>query len=136
MNICKLMIQLYSEDPGPKAMSMQKAMATLMHLSQKPDLGKVVVMEEGIEIIGYAILVNFWSNEYGGVVIHIDELFVTVPYRSKGIGTGFVQYVIATKMEEVVCLQLEVTPDNQRAKKLYQRLGFKMKSNLAYELEL
>lgn len=68
------------------------------------------------------ILVFFWSNEYGGNIVIIDELFVKEEYRSQGIGTEFFSF--AEKFNNKAAIQLETTPFNKRALDYYKRLGF------------
>ncbi len=134
--ICDLIINLYEEDPGEKEMTKEKALHTLDVLSKKIDLGSVLVIEDKGTIIGYCILINFWSNEYGGNIVHIDELYIQENYRSKGIGTQLIKQLAKSKFANAVGLQLEVTPGNSRAKNLYEKLGFTLHENSAYEMDL
>jgi ribosomal protein S18 acetylase RimI-like enzyme len=82
------------------------------------------VFEQENRILGYAILINFWSNEYGGIILTIDELLVIPAYRGKGIGTAFIQFLMNSRYNDFVALKLEVLPYNQRALRLYESLGF------------
>ncbi|MER3374902.1 MAG: GNAT family N-acetyltransferase [Allomuricauda sp.] len=134
--ITDFIINLYNEDPGLIQMTKEKAFNTLDMLSQKSDLGTVLVVGDKEEIIGYCILINYWSNEYGGNILHIDELFIKEDYRSKGIGSQLIYQLAKSKFANAVGLQLEVTPGNPRAKRLYEKLGFKIRKNMAYEMEL
>ncbi len=134
--ITDFIIHLYHEDPGLIQMTKEKALNTLDVLSKKSDLGAVLVVENKEEIIGYCLLINYWSNEYGGNILHIDELFIKQDYRSKGIGSQLIYQLAKSKFADAVSLQLEVTPDNARAKKLYEKLGFKVRKNIAYEMGL
>ncbi len=52
------------------------------------------MFHEGVQLVGYAILIPYWSNEFGGNLLFIDELFVspafgaaTALWRS-GVGAG------------------------------------------------
>lgn len=80
------------------------------------------MIEKSGENIGYAILVYFWSNEWGGNILVIDELYVVENCRGKGVATEFLSY--AGNFENIVALQLETTPSNQRVLEYYKRLGF------------
>ncbi|MDC6363818.1 MULTISPECIES: GNAT family N-acetyltransferase [Flavobacteriaceae] len=134
--VTDLIIKLYNEDPGLIQMTKEKALGTLELLSKKADLGSVLVIEVKGETIGYCMLINYWSNEYGGNILHIDELFIKEEYRSKGIGSQLIYRLAKSKFADAVGLQLEVTPDNARAKKLYEKLGFTLRKNSAYEMGL
>ena len=95
-----------------------------------------MVFEQGSSTVGYSILINFWSNEFGGNILIIDELFVRKEFRSQGIASQFIQHLAETKFNDSVALQLEVTPDNHRALALYKNLGFKRHKNDYYDLLL
>lgn len=72
--------------------------------------------------IGYALLVFFWSNEYGGNILTVDELFVKADFRGQGIGTDFFSFI--DKLENKAAIRLETTPGNLRALEYYKRMGF------------
>jgi ribosomal protein S18 acetylase RimI-like enzyme len=81
-------------------------------------------------VIGYSILIFYWSNEYGGDVLHIDELYVKPEHRGRGVATSFFKEILRTAKDKTVALELEVTPRNTRALRYYKRLGFKETTNL------
>ena len=82
------------------------------------------------EIIGYLLLSFTYSNEVGGMVVWIEELFITEEHRGKGYGKKVLQWVMVTYSHQAKRFRLEVTEENTLAKKLYQSMGF---SNLPYE---
>jgi GNAT superfamily N-acetyltransferase len=115
--------QLYVEDVGENEMHSAKIQRTVKMLSQKPDLGEICMIEQASKVVGYALLINYWSNEYGGLIVNIDELFIAANYRNQGIATQFIAYLI-DRNEQEVAFELEVNPENKNAYRLYQRLGF------------
>jgi GNAT superfamily N-acetyltransferase len=117
--------ELYREDPGGEDTSDAKIQRTFEELGTHPDKGACVVFEKDGALAGYALLINFWSNERGGNVLIIDEIYVAPPFRGQGIATDFMQHLMRTRFNDAVVLQLEVTPINIGARKLYERLGFK-----------
>lgn len=133
--VAELIQNLYREDPGGKPMLPQKIQKTFDSLTQHPDRGTIMVLENEGEVIGYAILINFWSNEFGGNIVDIDELYIKKEFRSQGIGTNFIKYLAENKFGNSVALQLEVTSGNVKARKLYESLGFKLHKNNTYDLE-
>ena len=55
---------------------------------------------------------------------YIDSLSVTLPYRNQGVGTELIEKAKSMAQEEgISVVTLAVEPQN-KAKKLYQRLGF------------
>ncbi len=131
-----MMHNLYQEDPGGKAMTNEKASNTFKSLSNHPDRGTIMVIENNEEVIGYAILINFWSNEFGGNIVDIDEFYIKPEFRSQGIGSNFIKHLASTHFANATYLQLEVTPENSKARKLYESLGFERHKNDTYNLKL
>lgn len=75
--------------------------------------------------VGYALTAKTYSNEAGGMVIWIEEIYVQPEYRSKGLGKEFFAYIDSKIDENVKKIRLEVRLDNKRAIKLYENLGFR-----------
>ena len=121
---------LYSEDPPSVPMAEEKILKTVKELTHNPAKGQIIIFRVNNEIAGYGIIIFFWSNEYGGNILYIDELFVKQAWRSKKIGTEFFNYLYKTFRDEVVALKLEVTPRNVRARKYYETLEFKETRNI------
>jgi GNAT superfamily N-acetyltransferase len=80
------------------------------------------VQQDGV--CGYAILIPYWSNEFGGVLLFVDELFVDATMRGQGVAQAFFAFVDETRPYDAVALALEVAPRNKGARALYERLGF------------
>ena len=78
--------------------------------------------DEG-EIAGYALLAKTYSREAGGVAVWIDELYVLPDFRGRGIGGSFFCWL----HENIPAgrYRLETEPENERARKLYARYGYK-----------
>ncbi len=120
-----LILHLYSNDglEPNDYMSREKIRPTLDRALTHPDSLKVEVFKEQEQIIGYALLFTFWSNEYGGMVLTLDELYVLPHFRSRGISSQYIQSLHDQKSTYVL-IALEVMPGNEKAKALYSRLGF------------
>jgi len=119
-----MILAFYEEAGGGEFMNAGMVERTFGQLARHPDYGSVVVCEAAGRIIGYALLINFWSNEYGGIVLNIDELYVVPDGRGGGVGTAFIQHLAAGHLGDFVALKLEVLPYNRRALRLYEKLGF------------
>jgi hypothetical protein len=62
----QMMLALYQEDSYDQPMTPEKARRTVAMLTQCPQRGRILLFEIDTTIAGYAILINYWSNEYGG----------------------------------------------------------------------
>lgn len=135
--LLSLMKGLYTEDPEGKPFTPDKGEKTIEELTRYPEKGMITLFEIQGKIVGYSIIIFFWSNEYGGNFTIIDELYVSPEYRGKGLATTFIEYLKNQKLRRSVAIELEVTPSNDQARKLYTRLGFEEADNthLVYEME-
>lgn len=88
------------------------------------------ILELDGKAVGYGLMNYTFSQEAGGKVAWIEEVYVRPEYRGRGLGREFFAYVDAVIAPAVMRLRLEVEPDNVRAKKLYRKMGYK---SLHYE---
>jgi ribosomal protein S18 acetylase RimI-like enzyme len=126
---------LYDEDPEGLPISEEKIRRTADECIAHPDNLRIVLIcaEETAgaadgAVAGYGIVVFFWSNEYGGDIAAIDELYVKKEYRNKQVATDFIKHQMGA-YENAVALEVETTESNREAMKLYSRLGFKASQN-------
>lgn len=124
--------ELNREDPGPDPVPDDNVRRTLSALRAEPIRGCAVVLEIEGKVEGYALLISFWSNELGGQVCNIDELYVRPLVRRRGYATKLVRDLVQGSPlwpRERVVVELEVTPQNEQARALYFRLGFQAVKN-------
>lgn len=124
--LVEMCLQLYSEDPGPSAVPAEHMRATVAALRREPWRGRAVVLEIEERLSGYGLLIAYWSNEFGGDVCAVDELFVAPQHRSKGYAK--LLFATITKGDlwptHFVAIALGATLGNVRARRLYESLGF------------
>lgn len=84
---------------------------------------RIVVLEDKGYIIGYSVLTFFYSIEFGGTIVLLDELFIKPDVRGKGYGQEFFKWIFK-EYKEFAGYMLDVTKTNERAIKLYDQLGF------------
>lgn len=117
-------LALYEEDPSPQGMSRRKIRRTIAELTAHPEKGSITLIRAGREVVGYFIVIHFWSNEYGGHIAFIDELYIVPSWRSRGIGAECLKQIAATPGMNFKGMQLETTHRNVRARRFYARHGF------------
>ena len=98
--------------------------ATVRELDLHKEKGTVFVFESGNRIVGYAILIVYWSNEWGGNILYLDELYIVPEERGKGIAGDFMDLLVKIAPKDTVLLQLEVDAANKGLVKFYKRHGF------------
>jgi ribosomal protein S18 acetylase RimI-like enzyme len=129
LELQRMVLALYREDPPGQRMSLRKIRRTITELTAHPDKGAITIMHVGDATAGYAILIYYWSNEYGGNIAHIDELYVKPSWRNKGIGSSYLKYITRTKGTNLKGIHVETTRANQKALAFYSGHGFKQAEN-------
>lgn len=91
-------------------------------VSDDPVLEGYVLKEDG-KIIGFGYVTIYYACEVGGRCLMVEELYLKEEARGKGYGSRFFEAVMQERTD-VRRFRLEVTKKNQRAARLYERLGF------------
>ncbi len=125
-SLVEMCLRLYSEDQGSLAVQPENMRATIEALRHDPGRGQAVVLEIRGQISGYALLIAFWSNELGGDICVVDELYVLPEHRSRGHGRSIFAAIAQGDLwpTPIPAIALGVTPANVRARRLYEHLGF------------
>ncbi|MEL7356543.1 MAG: GNAT family N-acetyltransferase [Cyanobacteria bacterium J06634_6] len=100
-------------------------------------IGRVWLIQQNAETVGYIALTLAYRLEYRGYYAFLDELFIREDKRGQGIGTAALDFLEkACEQLGVACLQLENKQDNERAGELYIRLGFELQDRWVFVKEL
>lgn len=98
----------------------------VLQLIQNPALGRLILLEQAAEQVGYMVLGFGFSLEFHGRDCLLDEFYIVPQHRSKGIGRAAVEFAIATCREMGIrAVHLEADHVNVRGHEFYKRLGFK-----------
>jgi GNAT superfamily N-acetyltransferase len=135
-NVMHMMNRLYAEDQAASEVDPTRFPETIRTLLTQPERGQILLFCDGQAIHGYALLIPYWSNEYGGNVLFVDELFVIAGSRGRGIGRGLFAFIAQERPFDAVALFLEVSAINHRARKLYESLGMQQRTNTVLTLLL
>ncbi len=103
------------------AKNLEKTFSLLIEGSPFAD---AFIFEEEENIIGYALLARTWSQEAGGEVIWIEEIYLEPAARGKGYGSAFFHFLKEKYAPCAKRFRLEVEKENEGAVSLYKRLGF------------
>lgn len=88
------------------------------------DYAEIFMFESENETAGYGLIAKTFSQEAGGMVWWIEEIYVRETFRSKGLGREFFAYLDEKKGSAVTRMRLEVEEENTRAVALYKKLGY------------
>lgn len=136
--VVELYLALDAEDPGAVPADPERPRRTLALFRAHPERGRCLVLEEDATVRGYALLVPYWSNELGGMICHVDELYVAPAARGHGHARALLASLRsgAVGWPGTVAIQLEVSPSNVRARALYEGEGFAPVRNASMRLRL
>jgi ribosomal protein S18 acetylase RimI-like enzyme len=123
--LVSMMRQLREDDPCGVAFDETAARAALPAMLDGIAPGKVWIIVDDGQPVGYVAMTLSYSLEFGGHAAFIDELFVSRSHRRQGIGAMAVRWVEAEARSRAVrVMLLEVAEDNVNARSLYFRMGF------------
>lgn len=85
-----------------------------------------MIRDEGGRPVGYLLASITWSNEFGGRVAWMEELYLRPETRGRGMGRKVIELVMEElkEIDKVAGFRLEVTPANKSISDLYKRMGF------------
>lgn len=115
----------YESDAVLHSVDEQNFINTFNELMRSDAYAECYLMETDGHIAGYALLSKTFSQEAGGLVYWIEEIFVLPEFRSMGLGKEFFSFLNNRLPQNTKRLRLEVEEDNTRAFSLYKKLGFK-----------
>ncbi len=121
--LLNFMHELYEHDSLP--FDEAAARQALEKILRDHSLGRVWLIEDGDEAIGYVVLTLGYSLEYHGRDAFVDEIYICQSHRGKGIGAQAIKFVEeACRRLEVQALHLEVERENTKAQAFYHKVGF------------
>ncbi len=121
--LVKFIREYYEYDSHP--FDDEKVRRALAKILNDTSIGRVWLLQDCSEAIGYIVLTFGYSLEAGGRDALIDELYIRESHRGQGLGRKVIQFV------EGVCpslgiqvLNLEVERRNTAAQSFYRKVGF------------
>lgn len=102
------------------------ARRALRQLFDNPSFGTAHVIGVGDAAAGYVVLTFGFSLEFRGRYAFVDELYLRESYRGTGVGKKSLEFVEALcRSEGIEAVRLEVERQNERARALYRRAGYR-----------
>lgn len=104
--------------------------AAVEPLLQNPQLGRIWLIQDAGQTVGYAAICVGYSIEFGGLDAFIDELYLIESARGRGLGKAvLLQLKSQAAAMGVRALHLEVSRSNARARQLYEGAGFEARES-------
>lgn len=98
-----------------------------------PEKIRIVVAELDGRIAGYANTWEVFSIWSGGLLLTVDDLYISSACRGAGVGEAILRYLIEDARERgFKRVQLYAEPENQIAHGLYKKLQFQDKKMMFF----
>jgi ribosomal protein S18 acetylase RimI-like enzyme len=111
----------------------QQLEEALIPLLATEHAGRVWFINLDNERVGYVALCFGYSIEFRGRDAFIDELYIVSEQRGKGVGKDVLRLLgTEAKALGVKTLHLEVAYENNRAKHLYETVGFEARDRYTF----
>ena len=86
---------------------------------------RAYIIEDDEKPVGYALLSFSFATEVGGLVVLLEDLYISDSCRGKGLGSQFMKF-LEEEYPLVKRFRLEVTKENKKAMDLYSKLGYRV----------
>ncbi|MCL2702049.1 MAG: GNAT family N-acetyltransferase [Defluviitaleaceae bacterium] len=92
-------------------------------VSKSPYVRGIFICRDNV-IGGYALLTFTYSNEYGGKIMEIDEIYIKEEYRKNGLAGCFMSAILSEYKNDISYVEAAVMEDNAAAISLCGKFGF------------
>ena len=116
--------KFYSTDAVAKKVDSKNFYLAFDEIMKRDTYASAYILRYDGKTAGYVLLAKTYSQEAGGLVIWVEEIFVEENFRGKGIAKAFFEFLLKAKGETVKRIRLEVEKENEGAVRLYKSFGF------------
>ena len=121
----KMATDFYNSDAVIAPVPAENLENTFNEAMRSSEYVECYIIESGGQTAGFALLAKTFSQECGGMVTWIEELYIKPQFRGHGIGKEFFAFLQSSLSEGVKRFRLETEPENSGAIRLYKSLGFR-----------
>lgn len=120
----RMVQEFYRTDAVDHEIPVENIENTFEELMRGDTYAEAYILEDQGQPAGYMLLAKTFSQEAGGPVVWIEEIYIRPEYQGKGIGSRVFKKLDAMFDAGVYRLRLEVEKTNIRAVELYERQGY------------
>lgn len=121
---CAMATRFYRTPAVQRPIPARHIADTFCELMRSDAYAEAYIFEDEGRAAGYALLAKTFSQEAGGPVLWVEEIYVEPESRGCGLGRAFFDWLLANRCRDVKRLRLEVEDDNVNAVALYRKCGF------------
>ena len=134
--LVELLAVLFAQEHefAPNAQAQSKGLAAIIG---NPEVGSIIVLRDGDNILGMVILLYTVSTALGARVALLEDMVIAPAARGSGMGSRLLssalEHARAAGCKRVTLL---TDDDNQEAQRLYRKHGFRRSSMVPMRLAL
>lgn len=122
-SLVSFMEEVYAESGFP--LNHARAADAFATLLADEHLGCAWLIQADGQDVGYVVLTLGYSMEYGGRSAFVDDLFVRLPFRRRGLASAALAEVRTFCIAHSIrAVHVETGQDNAAALEVYRRVGF------------
>lgn len=129
----KMAEDFYNSDAVLSPIPISNFELTFNELMQSDRYAEAFIFESDKTIAGFGLIAKTFSQEAGGMVVWIEEIYVKKDFRGKGLGSEFINFIKSGVPAKRY--RLETEPQNLAAQRLYLRHGFNPLEYINFYLE-
>jgi len=120
------LVRAYHEFERIRMSDAERVAAVRPLLQPGASLGRIWLVRQLGEVVGYAALCFGYSIEFRGRDAFVDELFIVEQARGRGLGSRLLERMkVEAARLGIVALHLEVARSNNAARRFYESTGFR-----------
>ena len=120
----RLVQQYYTERSQAHRVTPGSVTRTYLELLRHPDRGSIFLFERGENLVGYCLLLVSWSNEHGGDILTIDEIYIAPEHRGKGIARDFIGLISQVAPKGTRAIRIRTSSKDRSAARFCAKTGF------------
>ena len=115
-------------------LKLNKATLLATAFGEKPEFQVLLARRDGVPV-GFASYMFQFLPWHNGFTLNLDDLYVRPNARSEGIGLALMKELSRIALARDCALRWTLRPDNDKARRFYERLGAKIRPNMNCVLE-
>ncbi|MCL2848121.1 MAG: GNAT family N-acetyltransferase [Firmicutes bacterium] len=131
-----LAIEFYNSDAVCHSIEIKNIELTFEACLNRSPYARGFIIEYDSEPAGFALLSFMHSLEAGGLVVLLEDLYVSQKFRGKGLMSKFFKVLFNEYDNKIARYRLEVTKNNKNAIDIYKHYGFSELEYLAMVKDL
>ena len=127
----EMMIKFYTGPAVLHKIDKKNIQNTIAILGQGSPFTEAFIIKFGEDVAGYVLLSFTYSNESGGQVVWIEEIFIYEKFRGKQLSKALLNHILS-EYHSASRFRMDVVEDNDISMNLFTSFGFEKLDYIQY----